>query len=109
MSPDHDVLVCHDCCCGTSRKHPGVDHDDLLQHLRDTVPAGTRVRVVKCLGECERSNVVVARDLRTPGRPRDTWHGGVLDRAAVGEVVARLTGQHGEDAPASPPFRVSDA
>ncbi|MDQ1103912.1 hypothetical protein QE364_001105 [Nocardioides zeae] len=91
VRPDHDVLVCHDCCCGTARKHPGVDHDDLVQHLRDTVPAGTRVRVVRCLGECERSNVVVVRDLSTPGRPRDTWHGGVLDRAAVDRIVAPLS------------------
>jgi predicted metal-binding protein len=63
------VTVCRDCCCGTKRKHPDVDHDAQLNQLREalnTEPAdkgegaGTgRLVVSQCLLACERSNVVV--------------------------------------------------
>ncbi|MFY1632080.1 hypothetical protein ACN27F_02145 [Solwaraspora sp. WMMB335] len=52
------VTVCRGCCCGTSRKHPDVDHDGQLRALR---ASGARVRVVDCLNTCERSNVVVVQ------------------------------------------------
>ncbi len=88
--PDRDVLMCRDCCCGSSKKHPGVDHD----RLRDALVAGAgrarahvRVRVVDCLLACDRSNVVLVRDFAAGGRPQDTWLGGVLDIASVDAVV----------------------
>ncbi len=42
------------------------------------------LRVVDCLDECDRSNVVVLRRTGRPARERDTWLGGVLgDRATA--------------------------
>ncbi len=71
--PDVSIMVCHDCCCGTSRKHPSVDHraqrDQLLALESDTV----RVQVVDCLDLCQQSNVVLVRDYSLPRRERDTW------------------------------------
>ncbi|KRA32336.1 MULTISPECIES: hypothetical protein [unclassified Nocardioides] len=94
--PDRDVLLCRDCCCGTTKKHPAIDHSaqrDAIEALDD--PAGRRgprirVRVVDCLDECDRSNVVLVRDFTYfPGgrRPKDTWLGGVLSEATTDEVV----------------------
>lgn len=94
--PERDVLLCRDCCCGTTKKHPEVDHReqrDAIESLDD--PAGrrgprVRVRVVDCLDECDRSNVVLVRDFTwQPGsrRPRDFWLGGVLTAGATAAVV----------------------
>lgn len=89
--PDRDVLVCRDCCCGSPDKHPDVDHDALrdtlvegAQHLGD---ARVRVRVVDCLDECDRSNVVLVRDFSAGRRPQDTWLGEVLDHDSVRAVL----------------------
>lgn len=105
MRPGRDVVVCRDCCCGTERKHPGVDHDGLLRRLEDGVPDDVRVRVVKCLDECARSNVVVVRDLRGGGRPRDAWFGDVLDETAVDDLVAGLRDEPSTTGRAARPFR----
>lgn len=94
--PERDVLLCRDCCCGTAKKHPDVDHRaqrDEIEALDD--PAGrrgarVRVRVVDCLDECDRSNVVLVRDFTwNPGgrRPKDFWLGGVLSEESTAEVV----------------------
>ncbi|WP_232679243.1 SAM-dependent methyltransferase [Nocardioides sp. R-C-SC26] len=89
--PDRDVLLCRDCCCGTS-KHPTTDH----AAQRDAVEASAgewdgervRVRVVDCLDECDRSNVVLVRDFTVPGRrPKDVWLGGVLTEAATSALA----------------------
>ena len=85
--PDRDVMLCRDCCCGTD-KHPRTDHDA----QRDTLLAqdgsdGVRVRVVDCLDQCDRSNVVLVRDFTGGRRPRDTWLGGVLSPATTALVV----------------------
>lgn len=85
--PDRDVLVCRDCCCGSGDKHPGVDHDALRDALLAGADDRVRVRVVDCLDECDRSNVVLVRDFTTGRRPTDTWLGGVLDDASAQAVV----------------------
>lgn len=76
------VLVCRDCCCGTERKHPDVDHAAQEQTLREAAAmSGSRVIRTRCLGVCERSNVVIVKAARTT-----FWFGGVLapeDLAAV--------------------------
>ena len=84
------VRVCRDCCCGTARKHPGVDHDGLLDRLRSGVAAAGRVDVTECLLACDRSDVVVVSPSpagrRAGGRP--VWLAWVLDEGIVDAVVA---------------------
>ena len=80
------VLLCRGCCCGTSTKHPSTDHGGQEQAVRDAVVdrPDVELRVVDCLDECDRSNVVVLRRAGQPARARDTWLGGVLgDRATT--------------------------
>lgn len=53
------VTVCRDCCCGSTDKHPDVDHDRQLAALREAAAGRHRVRVSECLDVCDWSNVVV--------------------------------------------------
>jgi predicted metal-binding protein len=89
------VLLCRGCCCGTSAKHPGTDHEAQATALADAAPAGVQVRVVACLDVCDRSNVVVLRQGK--GSKDDTWLGGVLTQRAsealVGYVAAGAKGE----------------
>lgn len=56
------LWVCRGCCCGTRKKHPGVDHKGLEKQLRKGAKAlGARYEVTDCLGPCGQGNVVVAR------------------------------------------------
>lgn len=72
------VLVCRGCCCGTSGKHPDVDHAAQLE----AIAAVARTRVVDCVDECSRSNVVIVR----PGDGTTLWFGGILDRITNDEL-----------------------
>ena len=97
-APRLTVLLCRGCCCGTTQKHPSTDHDGQEQQLRTAVEAddGLALRVVECLDECDRSNVVVLRG--ATGRPaeRDTWLGGVLGERATAALAGWLAdGAHG--------------
>jgi predicted metal-binding protein len=76
---DTTILVCRDCCCGTKRKHAGVDHDEHLERLEHAarLMGNARVLVTRCLDVCARSNVVVVRT-RVGGQPRSVWFGEVL-------------------------------
>jgi predicted metal-binding protein len=68
------VLLCRDCCCGTERKHPDVDHTAQEHAFRAAAAeSGGRVIRTRCLGVCERSNVVVVKNARNT-----YWFGGVL-------------------------------
>jgi predicted metal-binding protein len=92
MRPDTTLLLCRGCCCGTTAKHPRIDHDAQVEALEDAVAQapGVELRVVDCLDECDRSNVAVVR--RSGGRPaeRDTWLGGLLTERATRELAAWL-------------------
>ena len=88
--PRSRVRVCRDCCCGTVRKHPGVDHDGLLDRLRARVAGAGAVSVSACLLACERSDVVVVSPAPAARRvgARPVWLAEVLDAAAVDAVAA---------------------
>lgn len=83
------VTVCHGCCCGTARKHPGVDHTGLLAELVDGVGSRGRVRTSDCIDACARSNVVVVAPAPAGRRAgaRPVWLAGVLDPDAVEGIV----------------------
>lgn len=101
-------MLCRGCCCGTSAKHPRTDHDGQLRTLEHAAsPAASpavALRVVDCLDECDRSNVVLVRRPRAPRKERDTWFGGVLTEAATSALADWVR----EGAPAgSVPSRLS--
>lgn len=83
------VTVCRDCCCGTRKKHPGVDHDAQVEALRDGCAGFGRVIVSQCLLACERSNVVVVAPApaqrRTGAKP--VWLNEILDDDLTDAVV----------------------
>lgn len=104
--PERDVLVCRDCCCGTTEKHPGTDHGGQRAALLACGAAeGVRVRVVECLDECDRSNVVLVRDFSRGRRPTDTWLGGVLEPEATEELCGWIA-EGGPLPPALEPHRM---
>jgi (2Fe-2S) ferredoxin len=82
------VRVCRDCCCGTARKHPGVDHDRLLQRLTEGVAGGAQVSISSCLLACDQSNVVVVSPSKAGRRAqaRAVWFKKVLDERAVDAI-----------------------
>jgi hypothetical protein len=97
--PDLTVVVCRGCCCGTTRKHPGLDHAGQVAALaRAAEAAGGRLRQTDCLGPCDRSNVMVVRS-RTAAASATVWLGGVLEEAQTAALCAWIAG----GAPASLP------
>ncbi|MEV4516435.1 hypothetical protein AB0K00_46740 [Dactylosporangium sp. NPDC049525] len=83
------VTVCRDCCCGSARKHPDVDHAGQVARLRSAL-GQTGVRVSACLDACERSNIVVVHPTPAARRAgaRPVWLGYVLDDAVIGDLTA---------------------
>ncbi|MEY9490391.1 (2Fe-2S) ferredoxin [Streptomyces calvus] len=79
------IVVCRDCCCGTS-KVTGVDHAAQTDRLREVAP----VRVSDCLDVCDQANVVVvqpsAQGRAAGGRP--VWLGLVNDPDATEDIAA---------------------
>lgn len=56
------VFNCRGCCCGTRKKHPGVDSDALSKLLKEGArEAGAGYRRTDCLGPCGQGNIVVVR------------------------------------------------
>jgi hypothetical protein len=82
------VTVCRDCCCGSVRKHPEVDHGAQVARLRAIgEKVGATVRLAECLDTCETSNVVV---VQAPGA-KPVWLGWVLSEAVLDDIEAWLT------------------
>jgi hypothetical protein len=113
------VTVCRGCCCGSSVKHPDVDHDGILTvltHAMESSQCGV-VRVVNCLDECERSDVVAVRLRRLTGT-EIIWLGPLNDpldvavlgdwlrRGAVGDLPASLAPLVFTKRPPRPPIAV---
>lgn len=94
------VQACDGCCCGTTRKHPHVDHAGQRDRLAAaTHAAGGRFRAVDCVGECSFSNVVIVRR-----GWRRWWVGEVLDAPTERALCTWLA--HG--AQGTPPPEVLD-
>lgn len=83
------VAMCRGCCCGTTRKHSGFDHDAQEVILRELLKDISNFRITDCLGPCERSNVLVVSPSRNGHRHggRPTWLGFVLDEAATTDIT----------------------
>jgi (2Fe-2S) ferredoxin len=77
--------MCRGCCCGTTRKHPDVDHDGIAEILENTIGPHAELRRVECLWACELSNVVVvnpaAQARRQGARPAWFTRVNTLERA----------------------------
>ncbi|MER7330486.1 MULTISPECIES: hypothetical protein [unclassified Micromonospora] len=84
------VTVCRDCCCGSTRKHPTVDHDAQLRRLRAALPAPHRIRISDCLDLCAQSNLVVVHPAPAARRAgaRPVWFGLVLHDSVVDDIAA---------------------
>jgi hypothetical protein len=96
------VLLCRDCCCGTERKHPDVDHAVQESALRvAAAQSGGRVIRTRCLGVCERSNVVVVKTANTT-----YWFGGVLSAEQTSAVTAFIRSGGVAPAPTELSFNV---
>lgn len=96
------VLVCRDCCCGTVRKHPDVDHAAQEEALRAAAAeGGGRLIRTKCLGVCERSNVIVVK-----GASTTFWFGGVLAPKQTEAVLAFIRSGARSAAPLDVSFSV---
>ncbi|MFF3444931.1 (2Fe-2S) ferredoxin domain-containing protein [Streptosporangium sp. NPDC002721] len=80
------LTVCRDCCCGSTRKVPALDHDEQLRRPSEIA----EVRVSDCLDVCEQANVVVVRPSpagrAAGGRP--VWLGLVNQPDAVEDIAA---------------------
>ena len=94
------VTICRGCCCGSTTKHPDIDHDAHAQRIRESVRAsglGT-AKIVKCLDECEHSDVILIR--RTSGRDTEFfWLGPLNHPADVETLAAWLEGPPDEPLP----------
>jgi hypothetical protein len=76
------VQVCDGCCCGTERKHPGIDHASIRNRIAAAAElAGGHMRVVDCVDECSQSNVVIVRP--ADDASNRIWIGAVLDEVTV--------------------------
>ena len=92
------VLICRACCCGTERKHPGFDHDGQIA----AISAVARTRVVDCVDECARSNVVVVR----PGDGSSVWLGGINSNSLNAALCEWLADGAPQPPPAAPEAQV---
>lgn len=61
------VRICRGCCCGTSSKHSGFDHDAQVEAISKVA----RTRIVGCVDECSLSNVMLVQF----GNEKATWIG----------------------------------
>jgi len=87
--------MCNGCCCGTTEKHPTVDHAHQRNEIaRAAKDGGGTARAVDCLGECHASNVVVVLQQE---READ-WLGWIVDDTILGDVCDWLR----DGAPAVP-------
>ena len=84
------LTVCRDCCCGSRKKHPQVDHDWQLERLRAELAPAHRVRTSLCLDVCAQSNVLVVHPSPAARRrgARPVWFGLVLSDEVAEDIAA---------------------
>lgn len=83
------ITVCRGCCCGTEKKHPGVDHAARLDQLREFVGTSARVRTSECLGPCERADVIAVGPSRAARRAgaRAVWVGRITSERVLSDLA----------------------
>ncbi len=83
------MTVCRDCCCGSAKKHPAVDHDAQVERLTAALTPAHRVRTSQCLDLCTQSNVMVVHPAPAArrGGARPVWFGLVLDETVESDLV----------------------
>ena len=90
------IRMCRGCCCGTTRKHPDVDHDGIAAVLEGATGPGAELVRVDCLWACDLSNVVVvnptAQARQQGARPAWVAQVNTLERA---QAIARWVRQGG--------------
>jgi hypothetical protein len=82
------ITVCRDCCCGSGKKHPGDDHDYLLDVITHGTQGLATTRVSDCLDACERSDVVVVSAAAGVRGVKPVWLSGILTEALADDVVS---------------------
>ena len=90
MSAPIRIRVCRDCCCGSRRKHPHVDHEGLYEALATGTRGHAEVSTSTCLLTCEESNVVVVvpGSGARAGGGRPVWFRAVLSLEVVDRIAA---------------------
>ncbi|VVJ17469.1 Uncharacterised protein [Amycolatopsis camponoti] len=88
------VRMCRGCCCGTTGKHPDVDHEGIADVLGTAIGPEARLTRVGCLWACDLSNVVVVNPAvegrRRGARPAWVTKVNTVERArAVADWVRR--------------------
>jgi hypothetical protein len=95
--------MCRGCCCGTTRKHPGVDHEGIAEVLERSTGPGAELVRVDCLWACDLSNVVVvnptAQARRQGARPVWVAHVNTLELARAVAAWVRQGGPGVADPP----------
>lgn len=103
--PGPRVRMCRGCCCGTTRKHPDVDHDQIAEILENETGSTSELVRVDCLWACEHSNVVVVNpttDTRQGGaRPAWITRVNTRERARALAAWVRDGGPGAADPPAA--------
>ena len=91
--PGCTLTVCRDCCCGSLRKHPAIDHDGQLDVLRTALEPAHRVRTSLCLDACSQSNVIVVHPTPAARRRgvRPVWFGLMFDDFVLDDLIAWVT------------------
>lgn len=87
------ITVCRGCCCGSDSRHPGVNHDGLLDDLRRRLSDRAELRTVGCLLVCDAANVVVVSPTRAARRSgaRPVWLARVLDDNINREIATWIS------------------
>jgi (2Fe-2S) ferredoxin len=84
------VVMCRGCCCGTTAKHPGFDHQAQAAWLAAIPASQAALTVSGCLGRCDDGNNIVV--IPSPAGRRNggtvVWLGRMLTPELTEAVTA---------------------